>query len=176
MDARLFEHAGGQLVAVAVPVDDFPDSRVDEHLETDAAGVVRTVKRCPLDAHPVNGGLDDRVLLGVKPPAKLVALAGGDFHLFPQTAHLQAVPEPARGPVVARGEKALFLHEDGPHSTPQARGAASDEAHDVHEVLVPAGTGDALPSCFYLCLFTGHGSPVTGHCLFSPSRYGPHTA
>src|SRR5512136_200591 len=144
MDARLFEHAGGQLVAVAVPVDDFPDSRVDEHLETDAAGMVRAVKRCPLDAHAVNGGLDDRVLLGVKPPAQFVALAGGHLLLLPQAAHLQAVPEPARGTVVARREEALVLHEDSPHAAPQTCGAARNEAHDVHEVLVPAGAMDTL--------------------------------
>ena len=59
------------------------------------------------------GGLDDCVLLGVQPPAKLVPLARGYARLLTDAAQVQAVSEAARGPVVAGGEDALLLHDEG---------------------------------------------------------------
>ena len=44
-----------------------------------------------LKGHAVNGGLDDDVLLGVKAPAKLVALSGRNAQLLTQAADFQAI-------------------------------------------------------------------------------------
>src|SRR5690606_19791398 len=106
---------------------------------------------------------DDRVLLGVEPAAELVALAGGHLQFLAQAPDFETVPEPARGAVVSRRQKALVLDQDGPDPAPQARGTPRDELHDIHEVLVPAGAGDALPG---LALCLGH------HSAFAVSATG----
>ena len=95
------------------------------------------VERGALDRHPVDGRLDDRVLLGVDGAAQLVTLSRRDAELLAQAADVEAVRRVARGAVVAGGEDALVAHEDGPDLTAQARGARGGLARELEEVLVP---------------------------------------
>ncbi len=85
--------------------------------------MVRAVEGRPLDADPVQRRLDDGVLLGVEPPAELMAFAGGDVVLLPEAADLQAVAEPRRGAVVTRGEDPPVADQGGADAAPQAGGA-----------------------------------------------------
>ena len=85
-----------------------PDSGIDEHLAADHTREIRAEENGTPDAHAVVSGLQDGVLLGMKPSAKLVPLPGRDLFLVPQAADIRAVSNAGRDPVVARGEDFLL--------------------------------------------------------------------
>ena len=144
------DHACGQFVRVGFGEIDAAHLGVDEHLGADEAGLGGAVDIRALDAHPVQGGLDDDVLFGVQAAADLVALAAGHAQLL-----AQANPRPRQwgvsegGPVVACGQDAFVAHGDGPHLAARAGGAFGHQIGDPHEVVGP-----------------GHASGLVGHGRF----------
>ena len=56
-----------------------------------------------------------------------------------QAAGLGAMAHAGRHAVVAGGQYAAVLHDDGPYGAAHARGARGDLVRQRHEVLVPAG-------------------------------------
>ena len=87
------------------------DAGIDDHLGANAARQVGAVEGGAADADPMIGRLNDGVLLGVDPAAQLVALAGRDVELRPQTAGLGAVGHPGGRSVVAGGQDAFVLDQ-----------------------------------------------------------------
>lgn len=102
----------------------------------------------PRDVDAVARRLDDGVLLGMQAAADLVALAAGHAELLTQAAGLGAMAHAGGHAVVAGGQYAAVLHDDGPYGATHARGARGDLVRQRHEVLVPAG---AMVEWFHRC-------------------------
>jgi len=137
--AGLPEQLLRQLVRVLAVEYDFVDADVDHHFCADAAGLGRNVDRAIGKHDAVSGALDDGVLLGVDAAAHLVALAAGHVFLFPAATNLGAVGDAARRPIVPRRKNAAILDNYATHLAPKARGAASHQGCNIHEIIIPTG-------------------------------------
>src|SRR5512133_2718736 len=124
-----------------MPVDDRPHACVDEDLRAEHARLVRAVRRRAVDRGAVRCALDDRILLGVDPAAKLVLCSRRDAALLAQATHLITVRETCGHAIVAGREDAFVLDENRTDVAPHARGPPRHLLGDSHEVLVPRWSG-----------------------------------
>jgi hypothetical protein len=114
-DSRFFQHLCSQGIGIAFFIDDSFNPCIDDHFGTDHAGVVRAVKRCPLNSHAMVGGLNDCILLGMETPAEFMSLSRRDVQLLAKAASIQAVFDTGWGSIVPRGQNLFIFHKKGTH-------------------------------------------------------------
>ena len=113
-DAGFREKFAGEFVGIGIFVDYARDAGVDDHFGADGAGLMGAVKSRSVHGDAEFRRLDDGVLFRMDGVAKLLTGAAGDAHLVAHTLALVAAVEDAGGrAVVARGEDALVLDDDG---------------------------------------------------------------
>ncbi len=150
-DFRLFQHQRRQGVRIAIFIYHPLNSCVNDHLRANHTRVVRTVKGGSLDRYSMVGGLDDRVLLGMKAPAELMSFSGRNPLSLAEAPDIQAVFQTGRRAVVTRGQNLFVFDEDGPHLSSNARGPFRDEVSNIHEIFFPGRS--MRRTLFFLFLF-----------------------
>jgi hypothetical protein len=86
---------------------------------------------------PMDRGLDDDVLLGMKTSTQLMPLTGGDIQLFAQAPLIQAVSKAGRCSIVPGAQDALVFDCNRPHLSAQAGGPFRHQKGDAHEIFRP---------------------------------------
>jgi hypothetical protein len=99
----LVKHVSRQFVGIAVGTDYSPNARVYDHLGAGYARLMGDVDGAALHRYPMQGSLNDSVLLCVQAPAYLLSLARRDVQLVSETAHHIAVSETTGSSIVSRG-------------------------------------------------------------------------
>ena len=136
-DACFPQHLFGKRITVGVLKNEFNYTAVDEHLGTDGAGLMGNINRGVPDRHSVIGGLNNRILFGVKAPAQLVPLTRRDIVFDAQACIFSAVGYAGGHPVIAGGEYALVLYDDRSDAPAQACGSGGDVLGNFHEIRIP---------------------------------------
>ena len=70
------------------------------------------------ELHPVKGGLDDHILLGMEASAEFVPFTRGNALLAADTADVSAVGDPGRRSVVPRSQNPSIEHSHSSDMTP----------------------------------------------------------
>src|SRR5690554_1903888 len=86
------------------------------------------------------------ILLSMQSPAQLLALARGNFHLFPETTDVQAMFHTPGGTVVTTTEDTLVPDQHSPYLTAEASGPSGHYPGNLHKVTIPAGTTHLVPN------------------------------
>ena len=118
--ARLIKHTERKLVRIRIRVYYLCNASIYEHFRACNAWL-----RCDIDLrsgyiYAIARSLDNCVLLRMESAAYFLALAGRHTQLIAQAADVAAMRHSARHAVIASGEDAVFLHDDGPHGAPCA--------------------------------------------------------
>jgi len=137
---RFLYEARGEVIRVSFKVEDLVDARVEDHLHANRTRQMRRVKPTAFDADPMVGSLNDGILLGVKPPAQLVALSGVDVLCLSDAAYFETMGQLDRSAVIARGENPSVLHDDGTDVPSETGGPLGNNGRNLHEVGAPVGS------------------------------------
>src|SRR5690606_22280249 len=141
----LVQKLQGQSIGVIALEDDSFHTGVNQHFNAQDTGLMSAVQSGPGGAHPVQGRLDDGVLLRVSAPAHLMPFARGYVQLFPQAAHVQAVGHAPGSPIVTCGDNMFVPHQHSTYLPAQAGGPAGNQDSYVHEILIPRGPAHLPP-------------------------------
>lgn len=139
-DAGFREKFAGEFVGIGIFVDYARDAGVDDHFGADGAGLMGAVKSRSVHGDAEFRRLDDGVLFRMDGVAKLLTGTAGDAHLVAHTLALVAAVEDAGGrAVVARGEDALVLDDDGADGASFSGAACPcrDELTHIHKPFIP---------------------------------------
>ena len=133
---RLPEQIQGGIIGILAKADEPGYFCIDQHLGTEDARRMRTIDCASLKANPVEGRLDDRILLGMDASAYFVPGSVRYAHLVSETTKLKAVFEARGGAIVAGGKDVLILHCRCPHMVPATGRAFSYDGSYLQEILV----------------------------------------
>jgi hypothetical protein len=99
------------------------------------------------------GGLDNRILLGMKTAAKFVSFSRRDPLFLAEATDVQAMFQPGRSSIVAGGQNLFIFDEDSSYLPSQAGGPFGNEMSNIHKIFFPGGSMGR--NLFFLSLFQG---------------------
>ena len=138
LQAGFIQNIDGKVIRISLPDDDALDSRVDNHLGADGAGLMGDVDCAVLNALAQRCRLNNRVLLRVKRPAELVTLSGRNSQFLPQAASLlRTVRHASRCAVIACGNDVSILDDHSAHMPSQTGRALRGQLRHGHEIFIP---------------------------------------
>ena len=105
---------------------------------------MRAIKRCVLDAYPVQRSLYDSILFRMHGPAEFMPRSRSYIVLLSYAAYLKAVRKIPGRAVITRGKYPFIFHDDGAYLISQARRALSNNAGKFHEIFIYSGTHQGL--------------------------------
>ena len=148
---RFFKHLLGQRVGVTLFKNDLLNACINDHLRTDDAGMVCTIKGGSPDLNAMIGGLDDGILLCMEPAAELMSFSRGDAQFLAKATDFQAMFQSRRSSIVTGRQNLFVSDEHSPYLPSQTGRALCDEMGDVHEIFFPGRS--MRMSLFFLFLF-----------------------
>jgi hypothetical protein len=111
--AGFIKKGNGIGVRIGIDIDDMFYAGVDNHFCAQNARLVGAVEGGAGGLDAVNGGLDDRVLLGMDGAAFFVHCAGGNVLGNAHAANIQAMGKASRSAVVTGGQNPIVTNNNG---------------------------------------------------------------